>query len=380
MPLTYRSTLIYYDNHQVVLAADEVDTQHICLLVDDNADLLVYCCVPLSRSRLTALLSNQIDLRAAFLSRETQHWIELRTEDIAVAQANGVVEAKTGEIPDCHLPSEGLFVSPPPSNESLVTFSRDRFNIVSEVAVEPPESSRHSISAKTLSLLLDAYQGLVKRADTAVRKRNGCSTQRQRTSDAHIVDVCAFVPGSFIVRFESRAGLDLLGDSELEPALDLIDNVLSLSSDPEQVAAFLDGYKGHFVRNLIKILRIAAENKTYLRLGWARPSSLHARSTTVENRAIPALLEVLSRREEMLVETIVITGILKKADGDSGAWRVRADEDGKEHSGVLNDPSVSLSGLAIDSRYRVFCIERIEEEPFTGREITKLYATDFQPT
>lgn len=104
MSLTYRSTLIYYDNHQVVLAADEVDTQHICLLVDDSADLLVYCCIPLSCARFTALCSNQIGLRTAFLNRETQHWIKLFTKDIAVA--NGVVEALTGDIPDHYLPSD----------------------------------------------------------------------------------------------------------------------------------------------------------------------------------------------------------------------------------------------------------------------------------
>jgi hypothetical protein len=165
----------------------------------------------------------------------------------------------------------------------------------------------------------------------------------------------------------------------MEIAFGLIERVLSFSAEPEKIAAALEGYKGHFVTNLIKLLRVASENKTYLKLSWAKPSFNHVRSISVEHRHISPLLALLTSKEEMLVETIILVGLLKKADVDSGAWRIKSDEDGKEYSGSINESSFSLSGLKTDSRYTVECIERIEEAPFTGKETVNLYATKFDP-
>ena len=374
--LTYIATLIYYDGHQLVVVKDEVDTCYLCILTGDEGGYFLYCCVAISRAKYSLLINNRIDVRDAFVERESEHWYRLRTQDITDRQFT--FEMVSGAIPDNLLPDSGLMASPPATSDELVFFSKERNNIVSEIAVEPPEASNHNISAKTLSLLLDAFQGLVKRGIAVSRKRQN-STTSHLAVDAHIVDVCAFVPGSFKIRFESRAGLDFIGDSDMENAFGLIERVLSSSSEPEKIAAALEGYKGHFVTNLIKLLRVAAENKTYLKLSWAKPSFNRVRSISVEHRHIPPLLELLTSKEEMLVETIVFVGLLKKADVDSGAWRIKSDEDGKEYSGSINESSLSLSGLKTDSRYKVVCIERIEEAPFTGRETVSLYATKFDP-
>lgn len=373
--LTHIATLIYYDGHQLAIVKDEVDTYFLCILTGEDADDFHYCSVAISRARYSSLINNQIDVRDAFVRREAEHWYQLRTPDITGQQCT--LHAISGTIPEGFLPDAGLMASPPATSDELVFFSKERNNIVSEISVEPPEASEHNISAKTLSLLLDAFQGLVKRGISATRKRQK-STGQLLAVDAHIVDVCAFVPGSFKIRFESRAGLDLIGDSDMESAFGLIEKVLSSSAEPEKIAAALEGYKGHFVTNLIKLLRVASENKTYLKLSWAKPSFNRVRSISVEHRHIPPLLALLTSKEEMLVETIVLVGLLKKADVDSGAWRIKNDDDGKEYSGSLHESGFSLSGLETDSRYKVVCIERIEEAPFTGKETVNLYATKFE--
>ncbi len=374
--LTHIATLIYYDGHQLVIVKDEVDTYFLCILTGEDTDDLLYCSVAISRARYSSLINNQIDVRDAFVRREAEHWYQLRTSDITSQQCT--LRTMSGVIPESFLPDAGLMASPPATSDELVFFSKERNNIVSEISVEPPEATEHNISAKTLSLLLDAFQGLVKRGISATRKRQKSAGQPLAV-DAHIVDVCAFVPGSFKIRFESRAGLDLIGDSDMESAFGLIEKVLSSSTEPEKIAAVLEGYKGHFVTNLIKLLRVASENKTYLKLSWAKPSFNRVRSISVEHRHIPPLLAILTSKEEMLVETIVLVGLLKKADVDSGAWRIKNDDDGKEYSGSLHESDLSLSGLKTDSRYKVVCIERIEEAPFTGKETINLYATKFEP-
>jgi|CXWL01.1.fsa_nt_gi hypothetical protein len=371
---TYIATLIYYDGHQLVVVKNEVDTHFLCILTGEDTNGLLYCSVAISRARYSSLINNQIDVRDAFVKRESINWYQLRTPDITNQQCT--LNTMSGEIPEGLLPDVGLMASPPETSDELVFFSKERNNIVSEISVEPPEASEHNISAKTLSLLLDAFQGLIKRGISATRSRQ--NTTHHFAVDAHIVDVCAFAAGSFKIRFESRTGLDLIGDSDMEIAFGLIEKVLSSSAEPEKIAAALEGYKGHFVTSLIKLLRVASENKTYLKLSWAKPSFNRVRDISVEHRHIPPLLALLTAKEEMLVETIVLVGLLKKADVDSGAWRIKNDGDGKEYSGSIHESGLSLSGLKTDSRYKVVCIERIEEAPFTGKETINLYATNFE--
>lgn len=374
--LIHIATLIYYDGHQLALVRDEVDTNYLCILTNDSTDKLVYACVAISRVRYSQLINNQIDVLSAFTNRESEYWFQLTAQDVTAHILS--FDRKSGDIPREFLPDSGLMASPPGVSDELVIFSKERNNLVSEISVEPPESNNHAISAKTLSLLLDAYQGLVKRGVAATKKRLKLS-ERQTPVNAHIIDVCAFTPGSFKIRLEARTGLDLIGDSDMEVAFDLIERILSSSAEPEKIAEILKDYKGHFVTNLIKLLKVAAENKTYLTVSWAKPSFNRVRSISVEHRHIPPLLELLTSKEEMLVETIVLVGLLKKADVDSGAWRIKNDEDGKEYSGSINESGLTLSGLKTDSRYKVVCIERVEEAPYTGKEITHLYATEFTP-
>lgn len=373
--LIHQSTLIYYDNVQLAITVDEVDTKYLCLLVNDSAEC-VYCCIPISKKRLGTLLTNQFDLLTVFSEREADYWLEAATADIHEGISRTI--SRFDDIPSEYLPAPGLFVAPEGASDELVDFARERVNLVSELSVEPPEASDHVISAKTLSLLLDAYQSLVKRAVTAAKKKSQRrGVKPSAANDAHILDVYAFSPGSFKVRFEPRSRLDLLGDSEVQAAFELIEEVISKTSNPEAVAALLENYRGHFVTSLIKLLRVIAVNKTYLSFAWAKPSFRHVQKATIEFSSIASLLELLSKREEMLVEQVVLIGTLKKADADSGAWRLKNDEDGKEYSGTLHDPNASLSGLEIDSRYKVVCVEKIEDMPFTGREITSLQALDF---
>lgn len=374
--LFHQTTLIYYDNPQLAVAVDEVDTKYVCLLVEELNTAFSYCCVPISKRRLGLLLTNQVDLLPIFTERETEHWLKASTEDITHDLSR--VELQSGQIPQAYLPAPGLFVSPAGATDELVDSARERMNLVSEVAVEPPEASNNVISAKTLSLLLDAFQSIVKRAVTASKRaKTKKGIRSQPSHDIHVLDVYAFSQGSFKIRFESRTNLDLLGDSEVQAAFELIEEVISKASDPEAVATILEEYKGHFVTSLIKLLRIISENKTYFSFAWAKPEFRQVRTSTIELSSVASLLELLSRREEMLLEKIVLIGTLKKADADSGAWRLKNDEDGKEYSGMLQDPDASLSGLEIDSRYKVICTEKIEDMPFTGREITTLRAIEF---
>jgi hypothetical protein len=371
--LDHQSTLIQYDQVQLAIAIDEVDTQYICLLVDDGLPH-TYCCVAISRRRLSSLLTNKIDLLSIFNDKETDNWFKAFTEDFE-AGIDGL-EMCGGEIPQDYWPEPGLFVSPPVVGEDLLISAIERQNLVSELTIEPQGAAYHAVSAKTLSLILNAFQSLVGRALTAVQRTH----QLNPAPSQPTLDVYAFAPGSFKIRFESRPKIqtDLFNpNSEMQAAFELIESILRNSANLEVATSILEKNKGHFVSRFINFLKVIESEQTYLSFAWAQHDGRDVHQAGISFASISPLLKVLEAREEIRCVRVTLTGVLKKADVGKGTWRLKSDEDQNEYSGRSKGESDLLSGLKIDSRYSVACEEYIEDVPFSAKEVKNLHALSF---
>jgi hypothetical protein len=371
--LVYQSTLIEYDQVQLAIAVDEVDTQFVCLLVDDGFPH-TYCCVAVSRRRLSALLTNQIDLLSIFKDKETDDWFKAVTEDFELGVDR--LELCDREIPKEYFPEQGLFVSPPGVTDDLLNSARARQKLVSELTIEPQGAADHAVSAKTLSLVLSTFQSLVNRALTVAKR----GQPKPVLSQPPTLDVYAFAPGSFKIRMESRAKnqRDLFNqNAEMQAAFELIEDVLKNSANVEVATSILERHKGHFVGRFIDLLKIIKSEQTYLSFAWAQHNGVNVHQAQISFASISPLLAILEAREEIQCVKVVLTGVLKKADVDKGTWRLKSDEDETEYSGRLKDKSDLLSGLQIDSRYSVICEEQIEDVPFTGKEVKNFNALSF---
>jgi hypothetical protein len=369
------STLIYYDVPQLVLIEDRVDTYYLCVLGANESEVHEYGCVPISKRRYEDVRNGDLDVRAALISAESHDWLLLKTDNIS--SGIGQVEKRSGQLDELFLPEQGLVVVDSSADE-VVKVARFRENLVAEITVSPADSRENAIASRVLSKLLWEFQNLVRRAAKAVDR----IAPRKSPIDveSYQLDVLAFNAGSFQIRFEAHSHLDLLGDSQLERALTLVENTMRRANAPDDLASYLEDYKGHYVASLIKFLQIAGASNTYVRLDWAKPASSSANTSLISALAIAPALEKLTSKEEMSRVDITILGRLKKVDVDTGAWRIKNDSTGEEYSGkAFKGTEASLSGLKTDEIYEVECVEAIEEQTFTEKEVVALYAVRFTP-
>jgi hypothetical protein len=252
--------------------------------------------------------------------------------------------------------------------------------LVLEVAVEPPEAAQeHRIRVDTLVGLLGHVQTIVKHAYGAALRDLSPGTRRSiDRSDAHLLDVVVpAAAGSFRVVLEAARSPDLLGQSELARALQRVDGLFEHVGDPQKTLVMAKSHRGHLAGAYLRLLRFLVHTRSGLRYSWAEPASTESRARGVSEAEARPLVDMLSSVSNLGAETVVIVGALKKADVDSGAWRIASEE--REFSGTIKPGGPGLAGLKLEDAYRFTCLEEIEELQGSGREVRTLYLTEHEP-
>ncbi|MDQ3621392.1 MAG: hypothetical protein M3463_02745 [Verrucomicrobiota bacterium] len=139
----------------------------------------------------------------------------------------------------------------------------------------------------------------------------------------------------------------------------------------------MKAHRGHLAGAYLRLLRFLVQNKSGLRYAWAEPASIEPNSRSVSEAQAGPLLELLSGVSNLTAEPVNLVGALKKADVDSGGWRLAA-EDG-EFSGKIKAGGPSLARLKLESVYRFSCVEEIEEIQGGGRGQRTLYLIEHEP-
>ncbi|NQS97145.1 MAG: hypothetical protein HQ591_01700 [candidate division Zixibacteria bacterium] len=120
----------------------------------------------------------------------------------------------------------------------------------------------------------------------------------------------------------------------------------------------------------------ASRNRAIIHLALNPPE---AREEPTIYRSIPQkyanpLYELANMRDELKIEEVSLIGRVISGVCDSGAWKLRSEEDGNEYSGVCDPEStVSLNGITLKTKlYKFVCKEKIEEFILSGKEKKKL--------
>lgn len=372
--LKHVQTLYYYDGHQLLVTVDPVGTRYVCLLEREDEREASYCCVPISEHRLTHLRFGELDLREAFSAPEIPVWYLAKTTDVT----NGPMAAieNNGPVPEDFLPDPG-FKLEFSANDSVTKIARERQSPIVEIGLNPPESATHKIAARTLAAVLNRFQSVIKYAHLETRRKANVSSDAN--PDVQIMDVLAFSPGSFKFQMQSRAGLDLLGDSEIESTLEFVEKVFGTIRQPKSAIEFLTPYRGHFVSSVAHLLSVLDAEKSSLEYSWTLPNFQHARGARVDLPRASDVLGLLSKNRELSIEKITISGRLTKADERNNSWRLADSASGKEIGGkVRPGTKLSMAGLVIDAMYKIACEERIHDDQKTGKEKRVLYAIEFE--
>ena len=368
----FHDTLVYYDGIEVFEARDRIGGNYVGVLTDREGDLDQYLVAGVIPENLGAFRAGHLDLRSLMLDSADDEWYFAWTngdfrEPITLVPA-------TGSLHDFeHVLGEGFILYEAPRDDQPLLRARADGILVLELRATPPETwDRHRIRMNTLGGLLLQVQVLLRYAySSALRELSSRTRRNLDTNEGHLMDVVVpAAPGSFQIVLEAVRRPDMLGFSELERALERLDEVFESASDPETARQGLQGYKGHLAGSYIRLIKFLADNNMGLRYGWASPKSVATKYSGISESVARVLADTLADATNLGREEVEIRGAFERVNYGAGTWGLNTDDGMKV--GLVAEGSPDLSGLTVSESYIFECDEVIDLDA-TGRESRTLY-------
>lgn len=376
--IRYTTTLFYYDGPQIFEARDAIGGHYIAVMIEPIHGMDRYLLAGVEPEKLRQFRMGSLDLRTLLLNRVEEEWyIAMPAGGFENALALELQTDALAASPD--LPDPGFVLHDRPASTETVREARARNNLILEIVLEPPEATeQHRIHANTLAGLLSNLQTMVKHAYSAAIREIPMTIRRgMDRSDAYLLDVVVpAAPGSFRFVLEAANAPDMFGYSELSRALQRIDQFFEHVGNPQQTLTMVKAHRGHLAGSYLRLLRFLVQSRSGLRYAWAEPNFREARKYAVSEAEAGPLADLLSGVSNLGAETVFMVGALKKADVDSGAWRIATVEG--DLSGKIKSGGPSLAGLKLENSYRFTCLEEIEETQ-SGKEQRTLYLMEHEP-
>jgi len=375
--LDHLETLLYYDGPQLFVAADQLGTKYLCALVEETDAASKYLCLPASNSRLESVASGNLDVREAYDTPEVseQYVIECTSDDLVELEA---AEIQPQDVPQSWLPDPGLYVARARAPDiEIVEQAAERKRAIIHYRMNPPESRDESkITVEHLSQGVLLFQRLVQHAYSRALAELKHSTRRTVSApENYELEVFAFSPGSFTVQMQSSQRADLVGYVQIVRALEIIDSVSERVDDAVGAVDKVAELGGHFAGAYKRLVQHITQTGTALEYEWSTPNLRASKRFGMSIAQAHPVYEELTKRKELGVVEITLTGRLSKVDKNRGTWRLKSEADQKDYHG---SSIVELSGLTIQTqRYEFVCQETLEEDRITGRETTKFTLISF---
>jgi hypothetical protein len=377
--IRHAATLFYYDGPQVFEGRDEIGGHYIAVMVQPSDGRECYLVAGVEPEQLRQFRTGMIDLRSLLLKRAQPEWY-LGTAQQGLNEPLLILLQDTPLEDSPYLPELGFVLHDHPATVETLKTAQERQNLVLEVAVEPPESAQENrIHVPTLVELLAHVQNMLKHAyASALRELTESQRRNIDRLDAHLLDV--IVPaaaGSFRVVFEAASRPDLFGHNDLARALDIVDDLFENVADPPKALETAKLHRGHLASSYLRLLQFLVKSDSGLRYRWAEPQFVESRGRTVTRAEAAPLADLLATVSNLAAQSVVLVGALKKADVDSGTWRLATHEG--NFSGKTQAGGPTLAGLRLESNYRFTCIEEIAELEVSLHEQRSLLLTEYEP-
>ena len=76
-----KDILLFYDIPQLFVARDEVGTNYLCMLVEQNSTFDKFACIQISEQKLIHFCTGNIDLRDIFINPEIMSFYQINVND-----------------------------------------------------------------------------------------------------------------------------------------------------------------------------------------------------------------------------------------------------------------------------------------------------------
>lgn len=361
--------LVYYDHPQVFIAKDNVETNFLCLLIEEGEDGLKYISTSISSFRLKQFLRGLIDLRQILEEPEIMEWYVLQEKATSYFEAEIWKESK---LPEDYLPSSGFkFKEQIHSDEAIQNEVIERNNAVIHLALSDHEDN-YSIEADDLGDIVKLYQVILEncyKKTVSNAKLNPKQKRNYYIPDNYKLRAFTASRSSFNLHLYSTAEVDMFGYSNVVLGLEKLDELIGDVEANERYIASLRSVKGHAISSLKRLMKKLIENDIELKHKWAAPNNLTPHFNTINRFKAEKIYEILNQSDELAEETREFTGHFVQVDVEKGTWRILNIEDEKEYHGTATNSI--LSGVTVHTvAYKIVCKEIVEELKINESERT----------
>lgn len=378
-----RDILVYYDGPELFVGIDQVGARYICLLAESNDTLERYLCAPISAERLSNFIIGKVDLLDIFKEPEIDEIYTVVVEDSSVTE----VSMQPISFSDLHadwLPEKGFFFEQEAMPTDLVVQEACYRNKgIVHLALNPPEArgEETKINSITLADTVKQFQTLVKFAyKRALSSLKANLRKKYEAAENYELEVFSFSPGSFKLHMQTKVSGDFAVYTELFRAMGKIDELMQAVEDPEHALEILKQNKGHLIGSFRKFLALIIEKDIPLYYEWTTPSQCKPVKKSISRETAQPIYELLLATQELDKEQKEFFGTFTMTNVEAGLWTILNEEDNKHYSGRIDEETpVNLIGISMgDTRYRIICEERIEEETVSGKEKTHYFLISYE--
>jgi hypothetical protein len=361
--LTVDKILIYYDLPQLFIAKDQVDSKYICLNVESEGDFPVYISIRVSQNKLNELILGKMDLRTAFQNSETGIWYFVTFNE----SGNYITQPVNFEVVDeKYLPDADFFFPIiEQSDETIVRETTEKSNSIVHLSFVDNQNA-HAMDIELLGDFMKLFQNLVKYSykkavASQIKSRPDLAPEKN-----YILKAFAVSPGSFNVHLESQANKDIFGNSNVEYALRIIDQIMGDISNKEVLLEKMKMGQGHAINAYKKILENIRDNNIDISYKWTSAATNEVTKRKLNKIYAEKVIELISSKVDLGSEVKEFIGIVTEVDYDKGTWRIIDEGDNKAYSGVSKN---SLEGITIHSKkYKFVCDEIVEMIKISQKE------------
>lgn len=364
LKLSVDKILIFYDLPQLFIAKDQIGTRYVCLYVESESDFAEYISIPVSKDKLNELIVGRLDLRSAFQLSEMGIWYFVTFDESEEFITRAIVFS---EVDEKYLPAEDFyFPQIEPTNEVIVKEAANKGNAIVHLSFLDSHN-RNSMDIELLGDFMKLFQNLVK----YTYKRAVSHIVKHRPDLEHesnyTLSAFATSPGSFNVHLQSVANRDLFGNSNIEYALNRIDEMVGDISNENELIDKIKLSKGHAIGAYKKILENIIAFNINVSYKWVSGSSNEVHSKRINKLYAEKAIEIIESKEDLSSEVKEFVGVVTEVDTDNRKWRILNEDDGKSYHGKAE--TLSLAGITAETvRYKFTCEEIVEMIKVTGKE------------
>ena len=295
--------LEYYDGPRLLLQKSRAGQFYLAWWsdTDEITDRWIY--LPLSESRLHAVLSGSISVVDALKDPEDGSLLVI-DKDTATDEITNVVHTEFESVPSNRRPRPGSRLNIPIPEEVSGIPTRDRTHLV-DVRLESEQSDQTGrVSVKVVGEFLSSFQKLF---DSIVQAKRGRVTTTGAIpasirSESRF-DIIGSYTGSVGILLESHRPDGLIDDSLVHRGMTAMFELMNAGDDPARLSGQLAELKSRVVKNYNGFLGTIENSSSKVTIYWSQPTRAETRQMVISQESARATRKVIALIDKTLTVT-----------------------------------------------------------------------------